>query len=338
MIWIFEIESVPSRYTYYWQRHIPKMLIENGHSVKRVSGEINQMEATEGAFLNFVGTNIFKSQQLARFASYIENGDVKNGDVVLFCDAWNPAIINVRYMIELMDLDVEIHSIWHAGSYDPADFLGRKVNKKWSYPVERAFFEASDINYFATDFHIRLFKETFPDVNDRKIVRTGFPMEYIADKCMKEKIRKPKVVFPHRMSVEKNPDFLKEVAKLLPEYEFVFCQEQGMNKLQYYRCLSDAALVWSGNEQETLGIGTFEGLQSGCAILVPDRLSYQEMYSHEWKYPVELLKDPGEMAYLIKRVVDKVIDPNHEIHQLIEKESKKVFDKFFCGDIMYKTL
>ena len=82
---------------------------------------------TPGAFLNFGGTNIYKSTQIEKIARAFTNGEVKSGDHILFTDAWHPGIINIKYMSELLGIKVITHGLWHAGSYDPADFLGRLI-------------------------------------------------------------------------------------------------------------------------------------------------------------------------------------------------------------------
>ena len=44
-------------------------------------------------------------------------------------------------------------------------------------------------------------------------------------------------------------------------------------------------MVFSANLQETLGISCYEILRSGGVPLVPNRLSYVEMYEDIFKYP-----------------------------------------------------
>ena len=39
-----------------------------------------------------------------------------------YTDAWNPTVIQLRYMAELLGVDIRIGGMWHAGSYDPKTF------------------------------------------------------------------------------------------------------------------------------------------------------------------------------------------------------------------------
>lgn len=335
MIYLIDLENNPTRYTAQWKTHLPKKLAESGIEVSVISGSEEPQTVSEGAFLNFASTNRYKSEQIIKVTELFESKKVKDKDIFLFADAWHPGILQVRYMIELLDIEAEIHSIWHAGSYDPWDFLGRKVNKQWSYPAEIAFFEACDINYFATEFHIKLFLESFKGVTESKIVRSGLPMEYMKDYCYTLP-KKDQIVFPHRMSVEKNVKLLKEVEKLLPQYKFIFCQEEGMTKDEYYKTLAESKVVWSGSYQETLGIGMMEGWLSECRMVVPECLSYAEMYGDELTYNPSMRDGPAQdMAQLIKFEIESYGD---DFIPQTAPTCGEVFEKYFSSDIMLETL
>jgi len=172
-VWIVELEAHEQRYTKQWRDHLPDQIEEAAKRLGKraeivpVTGDAAEQKTTAGAFLNFADTNIFKSSQLIKIAKAFSNGEVKQGDKFLVTDAWNPAIIQLRYMSELLEIPVEIHSIFHAGSYDQWDFLGRKIaDKRWSYSFERSIFYASDACYFATDFHIDMFRTVLGIDND----------------------------------------------------------------------------------------------------------------------------------------------------------------------------
>jgi len=93
------------------------------------------------------------------------------------------------------------------------------------------------------------------------------------------------ILFPHRLAPEKQVDIFKDLATRLPQYEFVVCQEQQLTKHEYHTLLGEAKIVFSANLQETLGISCYEGALLNAIPLVPDRLSYTEMYHNHFKYP-----------------------------------------------------
>ena len=305
-VFLIDLESVETRYTAQWKEHIPQLLRKAGHNVQIISGPTDIPGATTpGAFLNFGGTNIYKSRQVEQIGRLFCEGSVNAGDHFLFTDAWHPGIINLKYMSELLGIPVVTHGLWHAGSYDPQDFLGRLVGKKrWVRHAEKSFFHAFDHNYFATEFHVKLFfdellEDGYPVENpwyeedwaerydSGKIVRTGWPMEYMID-VLENYRTNPKrdlIVFPHRIAPEKQVEIFRDLAKQLPQYEFVVCQDQQLSKHEYHTLLGRAKIVFSCSLQETLGIGCYEGALVDAIPMVPDRLSYKEMYDDSFKYP-----------------------------------------------------
>ena len=306
MIYIVDLEAVETRYTAQWKEHVPKIFKRAGLEVQVISGPEDIPSATTpGAFLNFGGTNIYKSRQVEEFSRLFTSGAVKPGDHFLFTDAWHPGIINLKYMSELLGIPVKIHALWHAGSYDPHDFLGRLIGPApWVRNAEKSFYHAIDYNYFATDFHIRMFYTNllndYPSENpwledDLKeikngewpnIVRTGWPMEYMQDilQPFKGMPKRNLILFPHRIAPEKQVNIFRDLATHLPQYEFVVCQDQQLTKNEYHKLLGEAKMVFSANLQETLGISCYEGAVVDAIPMVPDRLSYTEMYFDIFKY------------------------------------------------------
>jgi glycosyltransferase involved in cell wall biosynthesis len=300
MIYLVDLESVETRYTGQWKTHVPELLKKEGHNVQIISGPEDIPRATTpGAFLNFGGTNIYKSRQVEQLGRLFCNGSVHPGDHFIFTDAWHPGIINLKYMSELLGIPVVTHGLWHAGSYDPQDFLGRLVgNKPWVRHAEQSFFHAFDHNYFATDFHIKLLAKNLLNANletmynckeSKKIVQTGWPMEYMEDTltAYKGMPKRDLILFPHRIAPEKQVDIFRDLATHLPQYEFVVCQDQQLTKHEYHTLLGQSKIVFSANLQETLGISCYEGALVNAVPMVPDRLSYTEMYYEGFKYPQE---------------------------------------------------
>jgi hypothetical protein len=307
-VFLIDLESVETRYTAQWKSHVPNLLKKAGHNVQVICGPTDIPSATTpGAFLNFGGTNIYKARQVEQMGRLFCDGAVHAGDHFIFTDAWHPGIVNLKYMSELLGIPVTTHGLWHAGSYDPQDFLGRLVGKKkWVRHAEKSFFYAFDHNYFATDFHIKMFVDNlledgfksenpwyeldFEDyLTSKKIVRTGWPMEYMIDTLdlYKGMPKRDLILFPHRIAPEKQVEIFRDLATHLPQYEFVVCQDQQLTKNEYHNLLGESKLVFSANLQETLGISCYEGAVVDAIPMVPDRLSYSEMYYEGFKYPSE---------------------------------------------------
>jgi hypothetical protein len=118
-------------------------------------------------------------------------------------------------------------------------------------------------------------------------------MEYMDDTLTtyKNMTKRELILFPHRIAPEKQVEIFRDLKELLPQYEFVVCQDQQLTKNEYHNLLGESKIVFSANLQETLGISCYEGAVVDAIPMVPDRLSYSEMYYEGFKYPSEWTKD-----------------------------------------------
>lgn len=351
MLYLIDLESVESRYTKQWKTHLPTLFRSNGIDVTVIEGPTDIPAATTpGAFLNFGGTNIYKSAQLEQIAKLFCEGKIKDGDYFLYTDAWNPTVIQLKYMAELLGVKLRIGGMWHAGSYDPQDFLGRLIgDASWVRKAEMSMYDCYDDNFFATRFHIDLFTNTFWD-DDRDIDRqllhsirqVGWPMEYIeSDLSDYKNMEKENIIlFPHRIAPEKQPEVFNYLAEQMPEYKWIKCQEENLSKEDYHKLLGKAKLVFSANLQETLGISVYEGLVVGAIPMVPDRLSYSEMWSDMFKYPSEWttsLESTKKNIENIKAYVRMQMSKNEDMQFAMSQEIEKV-KKFYYGNELVKKL
>jgi hypothetical protein len=348
-VFLVDLEAVETRYTGQWKTHVPSLLEEAGHAVTVIQGPTDIPNATTpGAFLNFGGTNIYKARQVEEIARLFTGGTVVDGDHFLFTDAWHPGIINLKYMAELLGIKVKIHALWHAGSYDPQDFLGRLIgDADWVRHSEKAFFHAVDYNYFATDFHIHMFcfnlfkcpKWMF----EGRVLRTGWPMEYMPKilKPYKGLAKRDLILFPHRIAPEKQVEIFRDLAQALPQYEWIVCQDQNLTKDEYHTLLGQAKMVFSANLQETLGISCYEGAVVDAIPLVPNRLSYTEMYDDAFKYPsawTESWEQYIEHKDELVAVITNHMENYNQNLPKIKEQADSLYDDFFSATALLENI
>ena len=343
-IYIVDIEAVDTRYTKQWKEHLPRQLKRStNEEVITISGGETPQATTPGAFLNFGGTNVYKSKQLELIGEMFCNGKISNDDYFLYTDAWNPTVIQLRYMAELLGVDIRIGGMWHAGSYDPQDFLGRLIgDKPWVRNAEQSMYDCYDDNYFATDFHIDLFAKSL-NINKDKTHRVGWPMENLRDTLLgyKGMDKRNLILFPHRIAPEKQVEIFNDLATQLPQYEFVICQERSLDKNEYHNLLGEAKLVFSANLQETLGISWYEGAVVGALPMVPDRLSYTEMALPEFKYPSDWTIDFNSYRNNRVKVVNQIVEYMEHYDDFLvalDKQVKKLNTDFFSGKQLYEVI
>ena len=104
--------------------------------------------------------------------------------------------------------------------------------------------------------------------------------------------------------------------------------------------LSRSKIVFSANQQETLGISCYEGALVGAAPIVPDRLSYTEMYDPAFKYPSEWTADWD--SYLINK--DRLVEYinmmlfNFDNSEKIVQQAETLKHDFFSGEALYNII
>jgi len=252
-----------------------------------------------------------------------------------------------------MGIDAKIAGMWHAGSYDPQDFLGRLIkDKSWSYNFERSLYHAIDYNFFATQFHIDLFWKTIIPIQGNwsqtmldheivrnKIVRTGLPLTFLPDVLEPYKhIEKEDIIlFPHRLAPEKQPEIFRDLAVRMPQYKFIVAQDSQLSKDEYHKLIAKSKIVFSANLQETLGISPYEGTLLGALPLLPNRLSYCEQYPLEFLYDSALTTDFD--TYLdnqqkLMDIINHMMENYDKFKTSLPVLNEKLTNEYFSADII----
>ena len=303
MLYNIPIEKLEERYSADWYNYFT-------HEFKRlhikhitVYPQPLSSDIQQGSFLDVSGTNYFKAKQLSKICEMVFAKEIKARDIFFFGDLWFPGIEMLAYIRDGMDLDFKICGILHAGTYDPYDFLHRKGMHKWGEDLENSWFKIFDAIFVATNFHKELLTTT-RKVPKKKIFVTGLPI--YPDKFVKERTKKENiVVFPHRLDPEKNPETFdtcaKKFRKIYPDWKFIKTKDVCSNKQEYYNLLNKAKIAVSFADQETWGIAMQEATFCGCIPLVPNKLSYFEMYKPIFKYK-DLNAFEKKLALLMRKV------------------------------------
>jgi len=180
-------------------------------------------------------------------------------------------------------------------------------------------------------------------MNDEKNHRVGWPMEYLHNSLQQYKGMQKRnlILFPHRVAPEKQVEIFRDLKTQLPQYEFVVCQEQELNKNEYHNLLGEAKMVFSANLQETLGISWYEGALVDAIPMVPDRLSYSEMGLDVFKYPSEWTEDYDAYLHNRGKVVAQIVEYMENYDDFlpnINKQLTKLNKEFFSGKKLYRVI
>lgn len=297
---ILPIEPIEERYSADWLRWWPRGLRTQGLDVRVIDGASmyggGRGDAIRsGQFLDAIDTHHYKATQLAATMQMLSKGDIKAGDAVLLLDGWNPTVEALAYARQIAHIDFSIVLVLHAGTWDPFDHLVTCGLGQWAHHAERAWLSVADRVLVATDFHAALILRhhgAHVAEHAHKIRVTGFPLEldelerYRGD-------RRPYVVFPHRLAPEKQPEQFQRLQEkywqayredMTPSVVWVRTQDVYSNKAEFYSLLGHASAAFSSALQETWGIAQLEAWYLGATPIVPDRLSYSEIYPAQAKY------------------------------------------------------
>lgn len=345
---IVHIESLDNRYTKQWRDAIPEMFSKTGMTIVNVDGDASGYDKPQsGAFFDFTATCLYKSSQASTLSRMISEGDIESGDIVFFTDAWNPTVHFLKYMLELQKItNVKLMGIWHAGAYDPTDILGYTIqNRAWVKALEQSMFYAYDFNFFGTKQHQDKFHKNLNlEVFNSYVV--GYPLDYLQEVKKYESSKEDIVVFPHRLNDDKAPWFFEMLEQVVhmtrPDIKFSFTQKLNLSKEEYYKYLGKCKVIFSANKHENLGIGTFEAMILGCVPLVPNKLSYKEMYDESFKYdcPDALYENPKLwVGSLASRIISEIDNYSVTVTGQIYKENvKSIFENFFSGSKLVEII
>ena len=306
-IWLFPIEPIEERYSAQWARWWPRELQVLGHEVLVVEGQRLEPGIARGEFLDVFDTNYWKSSQLAVFARAMRDGYVKDGDVVLLHDAWNPAVEQIEYMRKLSGRAIKVAGVFHAGTYDPHDLLAQR-GLGWSLgDAEMSWCRIYDAMFFATRFHETMLLRARPVAYGKTHV-TGLPLyagewaQHATPWAERERI----VVFPHRLAPEKQPEEFEKLERAYRDrypddkVQFIRTKDACKTKASYYELLGRARVAFSAALQETWGIAMLEAASLGCYPVVPNRLSYPETFETAPRY-----SRPHEAIPILRAALDR---------------------------------
>jgi hypothetical protein len=348
-----DTEPLDNRYTKQWRTWFPEITekhLGDLFTIVNIAGEATGYDKPQsGAFFNFAGTCEYKASQAVKIAQMFNSNVIKDGDYFFFTDAWNQTVHYIKYMSELLNIKVHIGGIWHAGWYDPTDILGASIkNREWASAFEKSLYHAMDQNFFGTYHNRDLFLKTLElndaELKNQKCFSPGvYPFEWISE-LKNDSEKQDIVVFPHRLNYDKAPwifdELRDEVHKTHPHIQFIKTQEQNLSKEQYYAFLKTCKVVFSANKHENLGIGIFEAMTSGCIPLVPNKLSYKEIYDDMFKYDAsdDLYTDFGlYKAKLANRIIE-FVENYDSLKQTVEEQTSAMQEKFFNGTTMFNDI
>ena len=302
------IEELPARYTQMMNASIyPKVDISLYPKVE-IDTEIKR-----GQFLDIVNTCKFKAAQLQMVADLFNEGKIENGDSFLIGDIFFPGIEMIKYMSELLELDVKVFGINYAGRADKTDFVQQL--SYWADASEAGYHFICDGIFVGSDDHKENVCKHF-NLNLATVYTTGlvWDLEYM-NQFPRLGDKEDFVIWPHRFSKEKGIVELIEFAKFTDKKIIITSSgpakdlgklpknieyRHSLTKAEYFDLMKRAKWYLSTAYQETFGYTIQEAIYFGCEILVPNRACCPEMVPaknvYESVYEIETKFNEGGLV------------------------------------------
>ncbi len=297
------IEILEERYSLQWYNWFTDAFAENFIEYKTV-GDTSPREIKVGQFLDVFDTNYYKAGQLLDIVNEIASNP-SHKYTVFFMDIWFPGIQMLAYMRDCAGVDIKICGMLHAGSWDPHDFITQQGCGPWAKPFEQSLFKMVDKIFLASKFHRDIIENHLGPCTWHKTQIVDWPCIDPIDPSYRN-LKDDIVVFPHRLAPEKAPGEFDKIEEHFrasyPELDhvrFIKSKDVCKNKDSYYELLKRAKVAVSTARQETFGIAMVEAYNSWAWPIVPNRLSYKEIFEHDCRY-IDLKEAADKIAFALK--------------------------------------
>jgi len=284
-VYLLPIEPMPTRYSVEWLGWFKSAMGQQGIPYTVVDPNVAQTDQGAAAFSSPFVACEYRARQLAELSRLLAVHPASSSPVVFAMDGWFPGIESIAMLRDLGGLKIKLVGIFHGGLWDDHDFLQGKVGE-WANKFEQSALEAFDTIILASEHHrLMIYNQDMGDEQKTKVVRFPVMEPPAPNATAKEKI----VLWPHRISAEKNPQLFTTLEKLFREkyadqVKFIRTRDVCATKGDYHALLERAKVCVSTAEQETFGISMLEAANFGCAPICPNDLSYPEFIEPRFLY------------------------------------------------------
>jgi glycosyltransferase involved in cell wall biosynthesis len=245
----------------------------------------------------------------------IDEGEVKDGDVIFLQDYWTPGIEALMYALHLHGLHTPIYAMCHAQSVDEYDFTHAMLPwiRHYELGLDSWIKEFGGGIFVASTIHK---KELRAAGFKAPIHVVGLPIDCATvNGQMHTTSRERQVIFCSRMDKEKNPEFMLEVAGQFlpkhPDWKWVVTTsandfgnygesvlgkhpdslfagrlllKRGLSKTEYYVELRRSAIQFNCSSQDYVSWTLLEACLAGCDLCYPSYRSFKECVPLERRY------------------------------------------------------
>ena len=278
----------------------------------------------------------------------ILRGEIKDGDVFVFVNAWNFLAVPLSYFKDEYGMNIKMVGFWGNALFNQESPMWQRFKRKyktWGRDFENSLFQSYDMNCFLCEEHSTLFFNKYPRLKRHKNWDiTGFPFEYISKRLVKKE-KTDTVIFPYEINSDLQVKVFQGISSELNQYEFVYAQEHHNNRMLYLDLLRKSKALFCGREAEANPVVIWEAMINGVVPMVPGKLMYYYMLPERYHYPKELssaknnkflylLRNRFQMSDYVKRCVEGYEDAILQLHE----DAEVIKEKFYSNKRFIQTL
>jgi glycosyltransferase involved in cell wall biosynthesis len=219
-VWYFGLEPLKSRYTYQLSKEWMPMTFEQYSDqleFVEVEGEFDpDQQIKVGAVLDAIGRGKFSLTQCTKFLEYINEGRVKDNDVIFLQDYWTPGLDAIWYALDLYNIKVKVYAMLHAQSVDEYDFT--YPMRDWMRHYELGLDKRMTGIFVGSSIHKEQLREAGWQAPIHVVSLPIHKNATLAKLSPGLYEKKNVIVFSSRFDKEKNPFFMLKVAESFLSY------------------------------------------------------------------------------------------------------------------------
>lgn len=322
--------------------------------------DVNIIDGTFTSHESYLWSDaFFKSVQLRFILDAMARHKIRDGDIVVFANAWNYAVIPLSYFRDEFRMDISIIGFWGDSLFNqdsPTWQRFKRVRKDWGRQLELSLFNSYDMNCFWCERHWQLFKSKFANLKGSRINRwngqvissyaiTGHPFGFLAKEAKVSSKKEDVIIYPYNLRNDVGKHIVRGLSTDLPQYKFVFAQDEANNRVFYDGLLQDAKMMICANSQETDPVLLYEGMVNGVIPLVPERLAFPEIFPERYLYPSGLTIPKSDNMVNVHRlrkqfedIVSDTMNRYDELKDQLSIDAKKIGNKYYSNKPFMKVL
>lgn len=282
----------------------------------------------------------YKASQLKMLMAALERGNIKNGDVCIFVNAWNFAAIQLSHFIREFGLKVKLIGIWNDIEYNKQPSKHRQFKnlpKKTVQDFAVALLATYDRNCFFTDAQRKKYIKTYAITRKTALVDsmrvTGYPFEYLVKTAKPNAEKSNIIIIPKLIYDDEQARIVGTLANEIPSFKFVNVAKLLPERLKYRNFLKSAKVIFCSLSTENTLTLFWEAMLNGVIPLMPDNHKFEHPFPKKYYYPTDLVKTKNNKHFRVMRnriqlhdTVELYTDCYNDLKVGLAEETAKITD------------